>query len=227
MLRQPITYTTPDGKRTVTEDFYFDFNKLEVIEMLQLEDLEETIEKIGQTEDAKKAYLLFKGLVLKAYGRKGPDGRQFFKKDENGTPYSRELEASPALGELILSFLENPQIGAAFIQGTLPQHLLEEAKESVEDQKQSQPAPVARPTVVPKAQTEDLSPADPAETATQPAVAVLQEPSAYDPDKGFKDYTEEELLGMPDIDFDMVVGTDMNKMTKPQLQVKLKRMAKQ
>ena len=83
MLKKNIKYVDYDGNER-TEDFYFNLNKAEVIE-LQLGTvggLTKTLEKIVQEKDASRIIEYFKTLILKAYGEKSADGRRFIKSQE-------------------------------------------------------------------------------------------------------------------------------------------------
>lgn len=133
MLKKTITYEDLNGNE-VTEDFYFNFTKLELMETdLMMDGVEETVKRLNDTQDAKEAYGLFKKIVLSAYGEKSADGRYFIKEDDAGRPLSKRFEQSPACSELIIEFLEDPKVGAAFIEGTLPAKLVAEVKAAQEN----------------------------------------------------------------------------------------------
>jgi len=125
MLKKSITYDDYN-EVTRTEDFYFNFTKLEVIELEVKYDggLEGYIKRIEETENGKDAYYLFKDIVLAAYGEKSEDGKHFFKSEK----LRNEFEASPAMAEMIIGFLNNPADGAKFIEGCLPARLIAAAK---------------------------------------------------------------------------------------------------
>ena len=71
MLKKTITYTDFDDNER-TEDFYFNLTKAEITEMEMSTEggLVKTIEKIVQTQDAKRLIEIFKDLILKSYGEK-------------------------------------------------------------------------------------------------------------------------------------------------------------
>lgn len=124
MLKQLITYENFDGNE-VSETFFFSFTKLEMLEQdLKLDGVENVIKELEQTEDAKKAYDLFKNLVLDTVGKKSDDGNRFVKNAE----IRADFEASPALSELIIGFLQDTSAGAKFIEGVLPQKLVAEVR---------------------------------------------------------------------------------------------------
>ena len=75
MLKYPITYT--DYNNVIrTEDFYFNLNKAEVMEMElgTTGGYTEMIRKIISAQDTPTLVTVFKEFILKAYGEKSPDG---------------------------------------------------------------------------------------------------------------------------------------------------------
>lgn len=124
MIKKFITYEDYNGN-TVTDPFYFNMTKLELLEWdLETEGgLEGLMKKLSETTDAKKAYYIFKDILLKAYGEKSEDGKTFVKSPELRVKF----ESSPALGELIIEFLQNPELSAKFIEGILPSAWIKEA----------------------------------------------------------------------------------------------------
>lgn len=135
MLKQTIQYVNFNDE-TVTEDFYFNFTMLEMIEQVEIHQVNKKIETLTATEDGAGAYLLFKGIVLDAYGVKSEDGKNFDK-----TPEIRHsFETSAAISELIISFLTDADKGIAFIRGVLPQDMLDSAVSAVEAKRAAEAA---------------------------------------------------------------------------------------
>lgn len=83
MHKRTETYVNFNDQ-TVTEDFYFDFDETEILEMeLSAEgSMTERLQKIMAAEDTRELLLIFKGIVLDAYGEKSPDGRRFVKNED-------------------------------------------------------------------------------------------------------------------------------------------------
>lgn len=127
MLKQTIQYKDFNDQ-TVTEDFYFNFTMLEMIEQVEVHQVQQKIELLTSTSDGPGAYLLFKGIVLDAYGIKSADGRNFDKSPE----IRHSFETSAAISELIIGFLTDTDKGVAFIRGVLPQDMLDAAVKEVE-----------------------------------------------------------------------------------------------
>lgn len=117
MLKKNIKYVDYDGNERA-EDFYFNLNKAEVIE-LQLGTvggLTKTLEKIVQEKDASRIIEYFKTLILKAYGEKSADGRRFIKSQE----LCDAFEQTEAYSELFIELASDAKMAAEFINGVLP-----------------------------------------------------------------------------------------------------------
>lgn len=122
MLKKNIKYVDYDGNKR-TEDFYFNLNKAEVIE-LQLGTvggLTKTLEKIVQEKDASRIIEYFKTLILKAYGEKSADGRRFIKSQELRDAF----EQTEAYSELFMELASNAQMAAEFVNGVLPKEAVD------------------------------------------------------------------------------------------------------
>lgn len=124
MLKKTISYTDYDGNRR-TEDFYFNLNKAEVMEMeLSTEGgLEKYIKKIVDAKDNSKIVALFKDLVLRAYGEKSEDGKHFRKSVERSEDFSQ----TEAYVTLFMELTTNADAASAFVNGIVPQDLVNKA----------------------------------------------------------------------------------------------------
>lgn len=117
MLKKNIKYVDYDGNDRA-EDFYFNLNKAEVIE-LQLGTvggLTKTLEKIVQEKDTSRIIEYFKTIILKAYGEKSADGRRFIKSQELRDAF----EQTEAYSELFMELASDAKMAAVFINGVLP-----------------------------------------------------------------------------------------------------------
>lgn len=117
MLKKNIKYVDYDGNDRA-EDFYFNLNKAEVIE-LQLGTvggLTKTLEKIVQEKDTSRIIEYFKTIILKAYGEKSADGRRFIKSQELRDAF----EQTEAYSELFMELASDAKMAAKFINGVLP-----------------------------------------------------------------------------------------------------------
>jgi hypothetical protein len=117
MRKETIKYVDYNGKERC-EDFYFNLNKAEIIEM-QVEaggDMEGKLKKIIDTEDLPRLHQLFKDIILKSYGVKSEDGRRFIKSKEA----SAEFAQTEAYAELVMMLMSDGEKAAEFINGVIP-----------------------------------------------------------------------------------------------------------
>ena len=117
MYAKTMTYTDYDGEER-TETFYFNLTKAEIAEMelSSTGGLEQTIKEIIAAKDNAKLVQLFKGLVLKAYGVKSPDGRRFIKNDE----LREEFSQTEAYSDLFMELVSDAGAAADFINKITP-----------------------------------------------------------------------------------------------------------
>ena len=120
MLKKTITYTDYDGNER-TEDFYFHFNKAELLEMeLSFNGgLTKVIEKLVAEQDMKRIIEIFKDLVLKAHGEKSMDGKRFVKTAE----LREAFEQTEAYSQLFMELATNADAASVFVNGIVPKEL--------------------------------------------------------------------------------------------------------
>lgn len=118
MLKETITYTDYDGNER-TENFYFNLNKAEIMEMELSTSggLENAIQRIIETKDHAQIVETFKTIILKAYGEKSPDGKHFFKSPE----ISANFASTEAYSELFMKLATNADEATRFVNGIIPQ----------------------------------------------------------------------------------------------------------
>lgn len=117
MIKKTIKYTDYNGNER-EEDFWFNINKAEAIEM-QADaggELDAFIKKIIAEHDAKALVGYFKKLILLSYGRKSLDGRRFEKSKEISEEFS-QTEAYPIL---FMELAQDSEKAAEFVNGILP-----------------------------------------------------------------------------------------------------------
>ena len=117
MIKWPITYTDYNGE-THTEDFYFNLNKAEVMELNLSANgaYSEYLQRIVSQRDYKLINDEFKKLILKSYGEKSDDGRRFVKSEE----LSRAFEQTEAYSELYMQLATEEGAAQKFVEGVLP-----------------------------------------------------------------------------------------------------------
>lgn len=117
MLKKTIKYTDYNGVER-TEDFYFNLNKAEIMEMqlTTVGGLDTYLKKIISTQDVPTLMRIFKDLVLKSYGVKSDDGRRFIKNDQ----LREEFEQTEAYSILYMELSTDADAAAAFVNGIIP-----------------------------------------------------------------------------------------------------------
>ena len=125
MLKKTITYTDYKGNER-TEDFYFNLTKAEVMEMelSTTGGLAEMIQNIVSAQDAPAIIKVFKELILKAYGERSLDGKQFMKKNGELAAAFAETEAYSVL---FMELSTDDKAAAAFVNGIVPADLQQNA----------------------------------------------------------------------------------------------------
>lgn len=120
MLKKPITYTDYNGNER-TEDFYFNLTEAEVLEMEMSTTggLAEMIQRIVAAQDHPAIIKVFKELILKAYGVKSPDGRQFIKSDEVTTAFAQ----TEAYSKLFMELATDADAASKFVNGIVPANM--------------------------------------------------------------------------------------------------------
>ena len=118
MLKKRIHYTDYNGIER-DEDFYFNLNRVELSDMdfSTVGGFQAFVETIVMEKDVTRILELFKEIVLKAYGKKSPDGKRFIKSQE----LRDEFEQTEAFVELYMELLSDADAASAFINGIVPQ----------------------------------------------------------------------------------------------------------
>lgn len=121
MLKKNIKYTDYNGVER-EEPHYFNLSKAEIMEMEMstVGGFAEMIEKIIAAQDTPTLIKIFKDLILKAYGEKSADGKQFMKIDENGHPLSNKFVQSEAYSVLFMELATDAETASQFVNGIMP-----------------------------------------------------------------------------------------------------------
>lgn len=117
MIKKTISFVDYNGNER-KEDFYFNLNKAELVEMEVSVDggLSEYIKKIVATRDGKAIINAFKDLIMKSVGEKSLDGRRFIKSEE----FAKEFSQTEAYVNLYMELATDADKGAEFVNGILP-----------------------------------------------------------------------------------------------------------
>lgn len=125
MLKKTIKYTDYEGVER-EEDFYFNLNKAEVMEMQLSTDgtLTKLIQKIIAEKNVPKLVEIFKQLILKSYGEKSLDGKRFIKNDQ----LLEEFTQTEAYSNLFMELSTDADAASAFVNGIIPKDLVDMAQ---------------------------------------------------------------------------------------------------
>ena len=99
------------------EDFYFNLNKAELLEMELSEEggMDKRLQNLISSQDMKEAIKVFKAIVLMSYGVKTDDGR-FVKNQEIRDKFVQ----SAAYAEIFMELASDADAAQKFINGILP-----------------------------------------------------------------------------------------------------------
>lgn len=117
MFKKTITYKDYNDVE-ITEDFYFNLTKAEIMEM-QLKEkggLAEKIQRVVNTKDVPEIIGIFKDLIVSSFGVKSPDGKRFIKNDQ----LRDEFKQTNAYAELFMELATNETSAADFVNGIIP-----------------------------------------------------------------------------------------------------------
>ena len=120
MLKKTIKYTDFNDNE-ITEDFYFNLNKAELIEMETKTNggMKAKLERLINTRDISAIMEIFKEIITSSYGVKSDDGKQFIK-DEALT---KAFVQSNAYSELYIELATNSDAAIDFITHIIPSDL--------------------------------------------------------------------------------------------------------
>lgn len=117
MLKKTIVYEDYN-EQTQSEDFYFNLNKSELVELELSEKggFAEALQELAKSEDTKAIVETFKKLILMSLGQKSLDGKRFIK-----TPEMRdEFSQTEAYSNLFVELATNTNAAIDFINGIVP-----------------------------------------------------------------------------------------------------------
>lgn len=117
MLKKTITYKDyNDVERT--EDFYFNMTKTEIMEMEMgtAGGFSELLVRVVAAKDTPTLIKIWKDFILKAYGERSLDGRQFVKSEAISTAFSQ----TEAYSQLFMELATDADAAAKFINGVVP-----------------------------------------------------------------------------------------------------------
>lgn len=132
MLKKTITYTNYIDNSEITEDFYFNLNKAEIMKMqvTMPGGLSEHLKRIVAAQDYPTIYETFEQIVLEAYGVKSPDGKRFMKEDANGRKLYKDFKETEAFSNLVVELSTNTKSASEFVNGIIPADMSKQIAEA-------------------------------------------------------------------------------------------------
>lgn len=125
MIKKSITYENVDGVN-VTEDFYFNVTKAELLELELATDegFKAQIERITKPgAPGRDVIATFKELIKRSYGVRTPEGK-FIKRDA----YFEEFVSTEAYSALLWELSTDANKSAEFFNGIMPTNLVKEVE---------------------------------------------------------------------------------------------------
>lgn len=117
MLKKNIKYTDYNGVER-DETFYFNLTVAEVtvMQMSEAGGYAEMLTRIIEAKDGATIMKTIEEFIMKSYGEKSPDGRQFIKSEE----LSNAFKQTPAYSNLFIELVTDSKAAADFVNGVLP-----------------------------------------------------------------------------------------------------------
>ena len=124
MLTMTVEYEDYFG-RPKKGELLFNLSKSELIEMVaKNEDIGDEMSRLVAHGTGKEIMVVFKDLIMQAYGERSEDGNHFLKSPE----ISERFIQSAAYDKLFMDLMTDPNKAAAFFKGIMPADLLESVK---------------------------------------------------------------------------------------------------
>lgn len=117
MLKKTITFVDYDGN-TRTEDHYFNLSEAETLklELMEKGGLTEKINRIIAAQDVPVIMQTFEDFIMKSYGVKSPDGREFIKSEE----ITRGFMQTEAYSKFMMELCTKDGAAAEFVNAIIP-----------------------------------------------------------------------------------------------------------
>lgn len=127
MIKKTITYVDYNGNER-TEDFYFNLTKAELLdmEMSVKGGFTEMMTRLIAAQDQPTIVKIIREFVLKAYGEKSLDGRQFVKSEAISTAFAQ----TEAFSQLYMELALDADAAAKFVNGVVPEDMRKQLAEA-------------------------------------------------------------------------------------------------
>jgi hypothetical protein len=185
MFKKTMTFDNLEGEE-VTQTFYFNYTKKEIMELIELKDLElkfkllsTSMEDSGlsNTENNRQAYTVFEDLILDAYGEKSTDNVTFVKNDRTREYFKNHV----AFSDMVFEFIADPNLMQSFIENCLPPKLVSQAKEELAKEHKGELKGATLREMVAEAEERQKDPATRIEPGPEAAREALGDPEPLGP----------------------------------------------
>jgi hypothetical protein len=128
MIKQTLTWKDLNEVEH-TQDFYFHLTKLEIAQLqLELEKWHARLMQAAQTMNFKVLIETYREIIELAAGVRSEDGANFIKTPEA----KKSVMESPAIDELLWTFVTKTSAGIEFLEGLMPKEVQEKFRAEVE-----------------------------------------------------------------------------------------------
>lgn len=135
MLKKTLTYKDYNNvERTETHLFNLSEAELTEMEMGTEGGYAEMLQNIIDAKDQVALIRTFKKIILKAYGVKSPDGREFIKSKK----ISKKFSHTEAFNILYMELVTDTDAAIQFVNGIMPAKLIEKVKAKQEEAKKKE-----------------------------------------------------------------------------------------
>jgi len=210
MIKQTISFEDFNGN-PVVETLYFNLSKTELTDDLEemiarfesLRDMMTQEHELSQAE-VKQVLQLIKDLIKRSFGIKSLDGRRFIKTDEIWTEFSQ----SAAYDAFLFSLFEDPEKAVNFMTSVFPSDLINAASKQLELD--------GVPVVYKKGENVQK---------VVEGYKSVEDVSLPEPPKQqkYEDFTQSELLAMPQDQFESLLPGTKAQWSKEQLLLAMNR----
>lgn len=131
MLIKEIKWTDFDGNER-REKFYFNMSKSELVklELSRPGGFRNYITRLMEAQNGRELMEVFDDMMLKSYGVRSDDGRNFRK----GAEYYEDFKSTGAYDELFMELMQDDKAMEHFINGLMPPDIMAEAMKEAQKQ---------------------------------------------------------------------------------------------
>jgi hypothetical protein len=250
VLKKDITFEDVDGNE-VTETFYFNLNRAEMLEMeLRFGDkgLEEHFREVVASNNRGAILDLYKYILCSTVGRR--EGKLFIKNEQ----ITNEFLHGGAYSQMFMDLFNNPTAIVDFFRGVLPTNMQARYDTVIAEETAKDKGPETTQEIVTSAPTTESEPVqvevphkiegrasvalppggdgnvvsheDDVQLTAEQEQQILDDMFADEKPKAWNEYTRQELLDLPTEEFKRLLGKDKNNVPRGLLNLAFERRSK-